>query len=40
MISYEHMKPVITTKLSRLNTFGFIRYAYFLTWCAHENTGM
>jgi len=23
---------------NRLNMFCFIRYAYFLTWCAHENT--
>jgi len=25
---------------NRLNTFCFIRYAYFLTWCAHVNTNI
>jgi len=25
---------------NRLNTFGFIRYVHFLTWCAHVNTAM
>ena len=25
---------------NRLNTFCFIRCAYFLTWCAHANTNM
>jgi len=38
MILYEDMKLVITIKRNRLNTFGFIRYAYVLTWCAHANT--
>jgi len=23
---------------NRLNTFCFMQYAYFLTWCAHANT--
>jgi len=23
---------------NRLNAFCFLRYAYFLTWCAHANT--
>jgi len=31
MILYEDMKLVITIKRNRLNTFGFIRYAYVLT---------
>ena len=35
MILYEDMKPVISIKWNRLNTFCFIRYAYFLTWCVH-----
>jgi len=38
MILYEDMKPVITTQWNRLNTFCFIRSAFFLTWCAHANT--
>jgi len=38
MILYEDMKPVIIKKRNRLDTFDFIRYAYFLTWCAHANT--
>ena len=38
MALYEDMKPMITKKWNGLNTFGFIQYAYFLTWCAHANT--
>jgi len=38
MILYEHMKSVITMQWNRQNTFCFIRYAFFLTWCAHANT--
>jgi len=35
MILYEDMKTVITIQWNRLNTFCFIRYVYFLTWCGH-----
>jgi len=38
MILYEDMETVITIQWNRLNTFCFIRYAFFLTWCAHANT--
>jgi len=38
MILYEDMKTVLTIQWNRLNTFCFIRCAFFLTWCAHANT--
>jgi len=25
---------------NRLNTFSFVRFVYFLTWCAHANTAI
>jgi len=37
MILYD-MKTVITIQWNRLNTFCFIRYAFFLTWNPHANT--
>jgi len=38
--SPKHTTVYNPDKWNRLNTFCFIQYAYFLTWCAHVNTVM